>query len=98
MNVLFRTIWFCCILMLAASCSRVDTGKLMHDAVECARQGKYAEAAQLTRICLDANSQLVDALLLDSFCRFKEGRSPEEKRLALYNLAKCTRLEPERFD
>ena len=95
----FPRIW--CLLLVAlllAGCARKDVNMLMSQAYTSAHMGDLSRAQELTAECLKQNAAYMQARLLNNYCRFCRQDSEGDRKQALYDLSKCTILEPENFD
>ncbi len=84
--------------LLLAGCARRDVNALMSQAYASAQQGELSMAQELTAECLKQNASYMQARLLNDYCRFCRQGSETDRKQALYDLSKCTILEPENFD
>ena len=85
------------LVLALASCSRPDPTRLLTAAVQAARENRLPEAERLSRECLRAAPGNVDALILNSYCKFLSDERASERKIALYNLSKTTNLAPDNF-
>ena len=83
--------------LLLVACSRPDPAQLLQAAMTAARENRLPQAEQLSRQCLRAAPGNVDALILNSYCKFLADERATERKKALYNLKKATEIAPDSF-
>ena len=73
-------------------CNRVNPVVEMGLAIEDMKAGRLSEVIVRTDACLRVDHENLDARLLNSYCRFMMAGKEAERKNALYELGKCTRL------